>query len=287
MACGRSQIYLILTGKLHCPFFTLNPIKVLDYPRFLHRGFLIDSAHHYKSVEFLEGLIFSMGLMKMNTLHWHLTDHQNFAIEVPGELTSKFTASQPADTYYNITAVQAIVEYGRKMGINVLIEIDVPGHALAWEKGYSNMVNVYCKNPISAPRKFPNCNANLDPSVENTYFILKKLFGNLKKYLPSVNKLLHLGGDEVSFNTWKLSSKLNMWANQLGRVTFERYGVANTHPDGSLLDIPHRLLELFEKRLDEIIKSVFSPDTVIVRWEEIFKPHLFKCCYFPRENIVV
>ncbi len=272
---------------LHCPVLTLNPIKILDYPRFLHRGFLIDSAHHYKSVEFLKRLIFSMGLMKMNTLHWHLTDHQNFAIEVPGEFTSKFTASQDADTYYNMTDVQAIVEYGRKMGVHVLIEIDIPGHALAWEKAYSNMVNVYCKNPISAPRTFPNCNANLDPTIENTYFMLKKLFGNLKKYLPSVNKLLHLGGDEVSFNTWKWSNKLNTWANNVGRVTLEKYDIAHTHPDGSLLDIPHRLLELFEKRLDEIIKFVFSPDTVIIRWEEIFKPHLFKCCYFPRENIVV
>ena len=82
-------------------------------------------------------------------------------------------------------------------------------------------------------------------------------------------------------------NKLNTWANNVGRVTLEKYDIAHTHPDGSLLDIPHRLLELFEKRLDEIIKFVFSPDTVIIRWEEIFKPHLFKCCYFPRENIVV
>ena len=150
------------------------------------------------------------------------------------------------------------------MGITVLIEIDIPGHALSWEKAYKNIVNVHCKNAVSAPRIFPNCNANLDPTIENTYFVLEKLLKNLKQYIPSTNTLLHLGGDEVSFNTWKLTPSLFSWAESEGKVQFQKYNVATSNPDGSFLDLPHRLLELFERRLDVLIKSIFSKVCCII-----------------------
>ncbi len=219
--------------------------------------------------------------------HTHTHKDQYFGIHVPGEFTSKLASSQPRNTYYNVSEVNEIIKYGHKMGITVLIEIDIPGHALSWEKAYKNIVNVHCKNAVSAPRIFPNCNANLDPTIENTYFVLEKLLKNLKQYIPSTNTLLHLGGDEVSFNTWKLTPSLFSWAESEGEVQFQKYNVATSNPDGSFLDLPHRLLELFERRLDVLIKSIFSKESVIMRWEEIFKPHLFDCCYFPRKNIVV
>jgi N-acetyl-beta-hexosaminidase len=167
----------------------------------------------------------------------------------------------------------------------------VPKNWLTWpfhhRLRYNALYLMLGIDSVSAPRAFPNCNANLNPTIDTTYFILENLFKSLKKYIPSTNKLLHLGGDEVSFNTWKYSPSFERWANQEGRVHFKKYDVAHSNPNGSFLDLPHRLLELFERRLDILIKSIFSKDAVIMRWEEIFKPHLFDCCFFPRKNIVV
>jgi hypothetical protein len=145
-ALFNNNVGLAVTVDNHCPVIKLNPLKILDYPRFLYRGFLIDSAHHYKDIPFLKRLIFNMGMMKLNTLHWHMTDHQQFGIHVPGEYTSRLASNQPRNTYYNVSEVQRMIDFGIKFGINVLIEIDIPGHALSWEKGYKNIVNVHCKN---------------------------------------------------------------------------------------------------------------------------------------------
>ena len=78
----NDNLGLIVTRENHCPTVEINPMKILDFPRFLYRGFLIDSAHHYKSLAFLKRLIFAMGMMKLNTLHWHMTDRKYIYIYI-------------------------------------------------------------------------------------------------------------------------------------------------------------------------------------------------------------
>ena len=76
--------------------------EIFDFPRFAHRGFLIDTAHHYKTVDFLKRLLFGMGLMKMNVLHWHLTDHQSFGMKLPSEPTLATVGPKKEKAYYTL-----------------------------------------------------------------------------------------------------------------------------------------------------------------------------------------
>ena len=289
--------------KAVCHTLPYPTLEIFDFPRFAHRGFVIDTAHHFKPVEFLKRLIFGMGTMKLNVLHWHVTDHQAFGLKLPSEPTlatgnnffrgkthrkSKRKHS-PGKTFYTMEETQEVVRYGKALGVYVLLEFDVPGHALGWEKGYPVAVNVHCKNEVSAPREFPNCNANLDPRVEATYSLLRSIFSDLKKHLPNdALKLLHLGGDETSFKTWA-RPQFEDWMEAEGIVQMKKWSVAEVDPiTGDRLDTPHRLLELFERRLGILIDKYLSTQgTVVVRWEEIFKPHLEACCFFPRNQTVV
>jgi hypothetical protein len=66
-----------------CPSFLMPHLLVEDIPRFVHRGFLLDTAHHYKSPSFLRRAIFFASFFKYNCFHWHITDHQSFGLQLP------------------------------------------------------------------------------------------------------------------------------------------------------------------------------------------------------------
>ncbi|KAJ1554075.1 hypothetical protein HK096_005126, partial [Nowakowskiella sp. JEL0078] len=96
-------------------FQILNaPIEIMDFPRFAHRGLLIDTSRHFFPVPDILRTIDALAWTKMNVLHWHIVDSQN--------------------------DIDLIVEYGRLRGIRVIPELDMPGHSWSWGVGYPDII---------------------------------------------------------------------------------------------------------------------------------------------------
>ena len=220
---------------------TSAPISITDTPRFLHRGILLDTARHFEPVSAIERLIDAMSYSKFNVLHWHVVDTQSFPFQsrtYPKLWDGAFSASE---RYRQEEAAQ-IVEYGRLRGIKVMIEFDVPGHAAAWCTGY----------PEICP--MPKCLEPLDPSTNATFDLIDSLLSESTGRSPGSGlfpyRLLHLGGDEVSYRCWELDDDIQTWKTQQGMSNSE---------------------DIYEYFVDRVASITRDQSRTPVQWVEVFE----------------
>ncbi|CAL5094965.1 unnamed protein product [Urochloa decumbens] len=163
------------------------PWTILDKPRFPYRGLLIDTSRHYLPVPVIKSVIDSMTFSKLNVLHWHIVDEESFPLQIPS-YPKLWNGAYSYSERYTIDDAIDIVQYAEQRGVNVLAEIDVPGHALSWGVGY--------------PSLWPSA----------TYF--SKIF----KF-----KFVHLGGDEVNTSCWSATPRIKSWLIQHGMNESDAY----------------------------------------------------------------
>ncbi|WMV53360.1 hypothetical protein MTR67_046745 [Solanum verrucosum] len=164
------------------------PWTIVDRPRFSYRGLLIDTSRHYLPLPVILKVIDSMAYAKLNVLHWHIVDTQSFPLEIP---------SFPK--LWN-GAYSSSERYAGRRGINVLAELDVPGHAKSWGIGY----------PSLWPSK--NCQEPLDVSSDFTFKLIDGILSDFSKIFKY--KFVHLGGDEVDTSCWTLTPRISKWLKQ-------------------------------------------------------------------------
>uniref|UniRef100_A0ACD5XWJ4 Uncharacterized protein n=1 Tax=Avena sativa TaxID=4498 RepID=A0ACD5XWJ4_AVESA len=161
------------------------PWTIIDNPRFPYRGLLIDTARHYLPVPVIKGVIDSMTYSKLNVLHWHIVDHQSFPLEIPSYPKLWNGAYSSAEKYTMNDALD-IVQYAEKRGVNVLAEIDIPGHARSWGVGYPELwPSAICQQPLDVSNNF-------------TFKVIDGILSDISKVFKF--KFVHLGGDEVNTN---------------------------------------------------------------------------------------
>jgi hexosaminidase len=105
-------------------YFVPNaPWSIFDFPRFAHRGILVDSSRHFEPVETLKRVIDSLTYAKFNTMHWHIVDEQSFPFDSPSfPLLSEMGAYSDYERY-TVDDVAEVVEYARQRGVRVMVEI--------------------------------------------------------------------------------------------------------------------------------------------------------------------
>nr|CAD7448180.1 unnamed protein product [Timema bartmani] len=176
--------------------FRVNSTAITDYPRFSHRGLLLDTSRHYLPLSVLKLSLDAMAINKMNVLHWHIVDDQSFPYQSEAfpELSEK-GAYNPVKYIYTHDDIRNITEYARLRGIRVVPEFDTPGHTLSWGPAVPNLLTP-CYHDGEPDGTF----GPIDPSVPENYVFLRNLFSEVVALFP--DKYLHLGGDEVSFDCW-------------------------------------------------------------------------------------
>src|SRR5688500_12386261 len=110
--------------------FFLPGVKIQDQPRFPWRGLLIDVARHFEPIEVLKRNLDAMAAVKLNVLHWHLTEDQGFRVE--SKVHPRLHQVGSDGLYYTQDQVREIIAYARERGIRVMPEFDLPGHATSW-----------------------------------------------------------------------------------------------------------------------------------------------------------
>lgn len=186
-----TTLYL-MTEKGLCPLAIIKN----DCPVQKYRGLLLDSARHFFYGEEIKRIIEQIALVKMNVLHWHLSDDQGWRIEskvFPGLHTVE---NQP---YYSQGEIREIVEYAHVRGVEIIPEVDMPGHTTAMIAAYPALS---CHGtPVLPGQTGGIFNTVLCPGKENTFEFVFSLLDEVTELFKS--SYVHIGGDEVPKIQWQ------------------------------------------------------------------------------------
>lgn len=182
-------------------------VIVTDAPRFGYRGFMIDCARHFFTVEELLKRIEVASKFKLNVFHWHLTDDQGWRAEIKRypRLTeigsyrpSTRGDSKPVKGFYTREDMRLVVEYAAERHINVLPEVDLPGHMSAAVASYPQLGCTGAE--ITVKDSFGIHEDVLCAGSDFTYEFIDNVLGELAEIFPF--EYFHIGGDEALRLRW-------------------------------------------------------------------------------------
>ena len=254
-------------------------MDIMDYPRFGWRGLMLDVSRHFFTKEEVKAFIDEMVRYKFNLLHWHLTDDEGWRIEIKSypNLTKKGAwsarrvgtfgnfpppdADEPRDYggFYTQEDIREIVQYASERFVNILPEVDVPGHSLATIASYPELS---CtpgadKYMVRSGEKIMNwysggftalVDNTLCPANEKVYTFLDNVFTEIAALFPF--EYIHMGGDECAKNFWEKNPEV------LALMKREK-----------LKDM-HEVQSYFVKRVSKIVGSKGKK---MIGWDEILE----------------
>ncbi len=204
----------------------LKNCVIQDKPRFEYRSFMLDLVRHFFDKDVILGIIDILALVKMNSLHLHLSDNQGYRVEstIFPVLNEKANVRKgtkgdgiPVGGYLSKSDVKEIVAYAKERFIEVVPEVDLPGHTLAFLVA---MPQLSCsKKQFELAQKYSIDHRILCAGNESSYDFVEKLLIELSELFPS--KHFHIGGDEVSKTAWKRCEDCKSVVKREGLNNFE------------------------------------------------------------------
>ena len=232
----------------------LPEVDITDQPRFAWRGLLIDAARHFMPVPVIKRNIDGMAAVKLNVLHWHLTDDQGFRAE--SKTLPRLHEVGGADGFYTQQEIKDVLAYAAARGIRVVPEFDVPSHTISWIAAYPQLASD--DKPYEVYRSWRTANVAIDPTRESTYALLDTLFGEMTALFP--DPYFHIGGDENDGRQWRGSSRIMAYAKENKMLK----------SDGKTLD-QHKLQTYFNRRVLAMLEKYGK---TMVGWDEVLGPDL-------------
>ncbi|RTQ50053.1 beta-hexosaminidase [Hymenobacter gummosus] len=238
-------------------------VEIQDQPRFVWRGLLIDAARHFMPVAVIKRNLDAMAAVKLNVLHWHLSDDQAFRVESK-VFPRLHRAGNTTPGFYTAAQIKDVLAYARARGIRVLPEFDVPSHTTAWQVAYPRLASL---DTIYPPyQSFRTSNIALDPTKPGTYTFIDSLFREMTALFP--DPYFHIGGDENDGRQWRRNPRIAKYMRDSSMV--KRDGTVDKH----LLQIAfsRRVLGIvtkYQKKMvgwDEILGPGLPADAVIQSW---------------------
>lgn len=242
------ETLLQLSSNTKSDYF-FHGVHIKDSPRFTWRGLMIDVARHYEPLDVLKKNLDAMAAVKMNVFHWHLCDDQGFRVEV--KALPKLHQLGSDGQYYTHNQIKEIVNYASDLGIRVVPEFDVPGHASAILTAYPEIGS---KDVIyKIERRAGVFDPTLDPTNDKTYQIINALFTEVSQLFP--DKYFHIGGDENKGKHWDENIEIQNFKKKNGLKT------------------NHELQTYFNIKIQNILKQ---NNKTMMGWDEILQPNLPK-----------
>jgi len=236
--------------------FFLPSVVIDDQPRFPWRGLLIDVGRHYEPVEVLKRNLDAMAAVKLNVLHWHLTEDQGFRVE--SKKFPKLHTMGSDGLYYTQSQVREIIDYAAQRGIRVMPEFDIPGHATSWLVGHPELGSA--PGPYKIERGAGIFEPALDPTREDTYKLLDGFLGEMAALFPDA--YIHIGGDENEGKQWDRNPQIQAFMKEKS--------IKDNHALQAYFN--QRVLKIVQKHgkkmigWDEILHDDLPRDAMIQSW---------------------
>jgi hexosaminidase len=229
--------------------FYFPAVSIADSPRFAWRGLMIDSGRHFQPIEVLKRTLDAMASVKLNVLHWHLTEDQGFRVESK-KLPELYQMGSDG-LYYTQDQIRDVIRFAADRGIRVMPEFDMPGHATSWLVSHPEIASG--PGPYKIERKPGIFDPTMDPTNEKTYKLLKKFFKEMASLFPDA--YMHIGGDENEGKQWNSNPQIQAFMKDKG------------------IKSNHELQTYFNKR---ILPFLQKDGKIMMGWDEIFQPELPK-----------
>ncbi len=273
----------------------LPQVEITDYPRVNWRGLMLDVSRHFFTVDEVKQYLDNMVKYKYNIFHWHLTDDEGWRIEIKGlpRLTEigawrqeqigwfgSFSQPDPRAPknyggFYTQEQVKEIVQYAKERNIQVMPEIDVPGHSSAILAAYPELA---CfpesgDHAVRTGAPFLDWNTGgrpaaifentLCPSNEKVYEFMDKVMGEIAALFPF--EYIHTGGDEAPYTFWEKSPAV--------KQLMQREGIKDMAGVQSYFGkrLEQIVLSKGKKMMgwDEILEGGITPTTGLMSWRGI------------------
>ncbi|HLK28457.1 MAG TPA: family 20 glycosylhydrolase [Puia sp.] len=265
-------------------------VSITDYPRFAWRGLMFDVARHFFTKQQVKDFIDEMVKYKYNLLHWHLTDDEGWRIEIKSlpKLTevgawnvkrigyfgtfSVPGANEPRDYggFYTQDDIKEVIQYAKEKYVNILPEVDVPGHSLAAITAYPELScsNGVVNQGVGSGQEIKDWNThtalvddNLCPANENVYVFLDKVLTEVAKLFPF--EYIHMGGDETFKTFWEKSDAV--------KALMKKEGLKNMEEVQSYFEKRvEKIVESKGKKFmgwDEILEGGLAPNAAVMSWQ--------------------
>lgn len=270
-------------------------VEITDYPRVGWRGLMLDVSRHFFTVDEVKQFLDNMAKYKYNMFHWHLTDDEGWRIEIKSlpKLTeigawrqeqigwfgsfSKPDPNAPKNYggFYTQEQIRDIVQYAKERNIQIMPEIDVPGHSSAILAAYPELScfpNTDDKH-VRTGAPFLDWNTGgrpaaiyentLCPSNEKVYDFMDKVLTEVAQLFPF--EYIHLGGDEAPYTFWQKSDAV--------KQLMQREGLKNMAEVQSYFGKRvERIVQAKGKKMmgwDEILEGGITPTTALMSWRGI------------------
>jgi len=200
----------------------LAPVSIQDAPKFPHRGILLDVARNWYDVKVILHTIDAMAWNKMNRLHLHITDSQSWPLEIPSMPEVAEKGAYRSDLTYGADDIDYVQRYALARGVEVILEIDMPGHigSLSWS--HPELIMAYDAFPYSWWCAEPPCGAfRLNNSAVDIF--LGKLFADLLPRVAPYTTYFHTGGDELKANDSRLDPAVGTNASEVLQPMLQKF----------------------------------------------------------------
>ncbi len=260
----KQAVYVGNDGKTY-----LAPGTILDKPRFKWRGLMLDEGRHFYGKEHVKRFLDLMALHKFNTFHWHLTEDQGWRVEIKKypKLTQVGAWRDESPVmgdrnkgdgkryggFYTQDELREVVAYAAKLHIQVVPEIEMPGHAGAAITAYPEFGNTDIKGYAPKVNTRWGVQYYIFAPKEETFRFIDDIFAELCPIFPSV--YFNIGGDEAPKNQWDGSA--------FAKEVMKREGLANSH----------ELQSYFIKRVEKLLAARGKK---LIGWDEIQEGGLSK-----------
>ncbi|MBK6283827.1 MAG: family 20 glycosylhydrolase [Draconibacterium sp.] len=256
-------------------------VEIEDSPRFPWRGLMLDVSRHFFTKEEVKAYIDQLAEYKMNVFHWHLSDDQGWRIEIKSlpklteigawraERVGDWWQREPRQEnepvtyggFYTHEDIKEIVQYAKDRFVEIVPEIDVPGHSLAAIAAYPEISCTHSVKDINVGNKFYTVDENsLCPGKEITFEYLDKIFTEIAMLFPS--EYIHVGGDECYKGFWsKCPDCQKRIQNEKLKDTYELQSY--------FIKRMEKMLEAKNKKLvgwDEILEGGLAPNATVMSW---------------------
>ncbi len=255
-------------------YLAIPQLRIKDYPRFSYRGFMLDVGRHYHPIDTIKKILDTMALLKLNIFHWHLTEDQGWRIEIKKypkltEIGSKrkdskiggylpgFYRGDPHEGFYTQDEIRDVVDYAQERFIQVIPEIEIPGHCSAALASYPELS---CTGQqIEVKTKGGIYRDIYCAGKETTFEFLQDILDEIIEIFPS--DVIHIGGDEAPKRRWKKCPQCQERIKNEGLKDEHELQVYFTNRMSSYLKSKGKTIMGWNQILDESLD-----DSAVVQW---------------------
>ena len=259
-------------------------VNIQDQPRFEWRGFMLDVSRHFFEVEEVKKVLDYMASLKMNRFHWHLTDDQGWRIEIKkypaltevgawrmdykntDETISDWwgrPVQQPGEKptyggFYTQDQIKDIIAYAKDRFIEVVPELDMPGHAQAMVAAIPEIGCVDALPYVATGGVFKN--NTLNPGKAKTYEVVKDILEEVADLFPY--NYIHIGGDECNKSQWKVDPDAQSKMKEEGLASEEAL-------QSYFIKQVEKMINGHGKTMigwDEILEGGLAPNATVMSW---------------------